>query len=157
VAAAVSPENINHLLSDTGFIGDVDLLSIDIDSYDYWVLDALTAATPRVLVVEYNAGLGAKRALTIPKQAKLDDVPKQYRGASLAAIEKLARRKGYRLVVCDPTGTNAFFLRHDVAPQVPGVSVAEAYRPPTDRWSLEEVPVGGGSPAIADGVPLVEV
>jgi hypothetical protein len=34
VAAAVSPENINQLLADHGFTGEVDLLSIDLDSYD---------------------------------------------------------------------------------------------------------------------------
>jgi hypothetical protein len=169
VAAAVSPDNVNQLLTDHGFVGEVDLLSIDIDSYDYWVLEALTAVSPRVLVVEYNAGLGAERAVTIPKHAALDDIPKRYRGASLAALDKLARRKGYRLAVCDPTGTNAFFLRDDVAPNVPGASVAQAYRPAVDRWSLDDAPADRGAAAvdgraatnstaaIAEGAPLVEV
>ena len=157
VAAAVSPENVNQLLTDHGFTGEVDLLSIDIDSYDYWVLEALSAVSPRVLVVEYNASLGAERAVTIPKQAALDDIPKQYRGASLAALDKLARRKHYRLVVCDPTGTNAFFLRDDVAPKVPGVSVAQAYRPVVDRWSVDDAAAADGRAAIAEGAPLVEV
>jgi hypothetical protein len=122
-----------------------------------------------VLVVEYNAGLGAERAVTIPKHAALDDIPKRYRGASLAALGKLARRKGYRLAVCDPTGTNAFFLRDDVAPNVPGASVAQAYRPAVDRWSLDDAPADQGAAAvdgraatnstaaIAEGAPLVEV
>ena len=157
VATAVSPENVNQILSDHGFTGEVDLLSIDIDSYDYWVLDALSVVSPRVLVVEYNAGLGAERAVTIPKNATLDDIPRTYRGASLAALEKVAHRKGYRLVVCDPTGTNAFFLRNDVAPQVPGVSVAKAYRPATDRLVLDDVPVGHGRIVLPEGVPVVEV
>jgi hypothetical protein len=157
VAAAVSPENINQLLSDHGFTGEVDLLSIDIDSYDYWILEALTVVSPRVLVIEYNAGLGADRAVTIPKQATLEDIPKTYRGASLAALEKLARRKHYRLVVCDPTGTNAFFLRDDVATDVPAVSVATAYRPAADRTSLQEVAAGNGRPVIPEGAPVVEV
>ena len=153
----MSPENINQLLSEHGFTGEVDLLSIDIDSYDYWVLEALTVVSPRVLVVEYNAGLGAERAVTIPKHATLDDIPKTYRGASLAALEKLARQKGYRLVVCDPTGTNAFFLRDDVAPAVPGVSVAQAFRPAADRMSLQEVAAGDGRAVIPEGAPVVEV
>jgi hypothetical protein len=157
LAAMVSPDNINQLLTEHGFIGEVDLLSIDIDSYDYWVLEALTAVSPRVLVVEYNAALGPDRTVTIPKHATLDDVPKTYRGASLAALEKLAGRKGYRLVVCDPTGTNAFFLRADVAPTVPGVSAATAYRPPTDRVSVQEVAVGNGRIVIPEGAPVVEV
>jgi hypothetical protein len=167
VAAAVSPDNVNQLLTDHGFTGEVDLLSIDIDSYDYWVLEALSAVSPRVLVVEYNAGLGSERAVTIPKQAALEAIPKPYRGASLAALDKLARRKRYRLVACDPTGTNAFFLRDDVAPQVPGVSVAQAYRPAVDRWSLDDAPADRGAAdrgaaadgraATIEGVPLVEV
>jgi hypothetical protein len=157
VAAAVSPQNVNQLLTEHGFTGEVDLLSIDIDSYDYWVFEALSAVSPRLLVVEYNAGLGAERAATIPKHASLDDIPKPYRGASLAALEKLARRKGYRLVVCDPTGTNAFFLRDDVAPQVPGVTVAQAYRPPVDRWSLDDSAVADRRVAKADDALLVDV
>ncbi len=156
VAAAVSPSNINQILSDQGFTGEVDLLSIDIDSYDYWVLESLSAVSPRVLVVEYNSRLGAERALTIPKDGVLDEVPKRVRGASLAALEKLARRKGYRLVVCDPTGTNAFFLRDGVAPQIAGVGVAQAYRPGADRWALDEEPPAGDAAATDVGT-LVEV
>ena len=34
----------------TGSTGEVDLLSIDIDSYDYWVLEALSILSPRVPV-----------------------------------------------------------------------------------------------------------
>lgn len=36
VAARVTPENVNVLLAEHGYEGDVDVLSIDIDSYDYW-------------------------------------------------------------------------------------------------------------------------
>jgi hypothetical protein len=158
VAAAVSPDNINQLLTEHGFTGDVDLLSIDIDSYDYWVLEALEAVSPRVLAVEYNAGFGFERAVTIPKNQSLHGAPKHYHGASLAALEKLARRKGYRLVVCDPTGVNAFFLREGVAPEVPGIAVSQAFRPGIDRWSLNEAPLPGDAALTAIGnLPLVEV
>ena len=157
VAAAVSPANINQILSEHGFTGEIDLLSLDIDSYDYWVLEALTVVSPRVLIVEYNSSLGPDRALTIPKDCALDDIPGPLRGASLAAIEKLARRKGYRLVICDPTGTNAFFLRDGVAPDLAAMSVADAYRPSVDRWSMESVPAAADRPSIAADMPLVEV
>jgi hypothetical protein len=158
VAAAVTPENVNQLLTERGFTGDIDLLSLDIDSYDYWVLKALTAASPRVLIVEYNARLGPDLALTIPRDCALDDIPQPLRGASLAAIEKLARRKGYRLVVCDPSGTNAFFLRHDVAPDLKAMTVADAYRPPVNRWDVEAMPTPADLPGLtAAGMPLVEV
>jgi hypothetical protein len=149
VAAAVSPANINQLLSEHGFTGDIDLLSLDIDSYDYWVLEAITVVSPRVLVVEYNSRLGPDRALTIAKDAVLEDIPEPLRGASLAAIDKAARRKGYRLVVCDPTGTNAFFLRDGVAPELAAATVAEAYRPSVERWNLEGLPAITDRPDVA--------
>jgi hypothetical protein len=44
-----------------------------------------------------------------------------YHGASLTALEHLARTKGYVLVGCDSAGTNAFFVREDLAP--PGLAV----------------------------------
>ena len=158
VAAAVSPANINDILREHGFTGEIDLLSLDIDSYDYWVFESLTVVSPRVLIVEYNARLGPDLALTIPKDCALDDIPRPLRGASLAAIEKLARRKGYRLVVCDPTGTNAFFLRDGVAPDLAAMTVADAYRPAVDRWSLEGMPAAADRPSVVTGgAPLVEV
>src|SRR5690606_21050833 len=41
VRALVTPEMVNDLLAAHGMTGEVDLLSIDIDSVDYWVLDAI--------------------------------------------------------------------------------------------------------------------
>ena len=139
IAAAVSPENINQLLQRPRAHRRS---RSPVDRHRQLRLLGARGADGRLAARarrRYNAGLGAERAVTIPKHATLDDIPKTYRGASLAALEKLARRKGYRLVVCDPSGTNAFFLRDDVAPKVPGVSVDKAYRPATDRMSLEEV------------------
>ena len=37
-------------------------------------------------------------------------------GASLGAFERLAKRRGYRLVGCIQLGFNAFFLRDDLDP-----------------------------------------
>jgi len=155
-AAFVTPDNVNQLLTQHGFTGEVDLLSIDIDSYDYWVLDALTVCSPRLLVVEYNASFGPTRAVTIPKDQSLSGMPKEYRGASLAALEKVARRKGYRLVVCDPTGVNAFFLRHDVAPDVQAIDASRAFRSIRDRSDLTDDPMPDSGAVMAD-LPLVEV
>jgi hypothetical protein len=158
VAAEVSPENVNHLVAANGFGGEIDLFSLDIDSYDYWVLEALDACSPRVMVLEYNAAFGAERAVTVPSGQPLAGSPSWYRGASLAALEALARRKGYRLVACEHSGVNAFFLRDDVAPAVPGASAARAFRPALDRREIVETPDAGSArlPA-ADGFPLTEL
>ncbi|HEY6510228.1 MAG TPA: hypothetical protein VIY56_19530 [Vicinamibacterales bacterium] len=129
VSARVMPENVNALMEQHGFAGEVDVFSIDIDSYDYWVLDALTASSPRILILEYNALFGPDRRVTIPLGQSLDGVPKGYQGASLSALTDLAVKKGYRLVACEPAGVNAFFVRNDIAPTLPGITAAEAYRP----------------------------
>lgn len=134
--ASVSSSNINTLLRDHGITGEVDLLSIDVDSYDYWLLDAMNVCSPRLIIVEYNALFGPERAVTLPDTPRPTKVPKGYFGASLAALEKLARQKGYRLVVCEPSGMNAFFLRNDLAPELKGVTAAEGFRVALDRRAL---------------------
>ncbi len=113
-----------------GFTGDVDLLSLDVDGNDYWVWQALTACSGRVVVLEYNSMFGPDRAVTIPYDPKFNrrDHRFCYFGASLAALTKLSASKGYRLVAVEPTGVNAFFLRDDIAPAIPAVDPAAAYR-----------------------------
>ncbi|HKE87874.1 MAG TPA: class I SAM-dependent methyltransferase [Vicinamibacterales bacterium] len=159
VRERVDPQNVNAILTDHGYGGDVDLLSIDIDSYDYWVLEALTAVSARVLVLEYNALFGPERRVTIPPNQSLDSTPKGYGGASLAALEALARTKGYRLVACENAGVNAFFLRDDVAPGTEGVTPREAFKPLRSRTDLEDAEVCTDIYAAVERLrlPLVDV
>jgi len=45
-------------------------------------------------------------------------------------MEALGRSKGYRLVAVESTGTNAFFVRGDLAPDsLPALDPASAWRP----------------------------
>ncbi|HXW24710.1 MAG TPA: hypothetical protein VEK73_08185, partial [Xanthobacteraceae bacterium] len=53
----VTAENINALIGEGGFAGEIDLLAIDIDYNDYWVWKAIDVIAPRVVVIEYNATL----------------------------------------------------------------------------------------------------
>ena len=54
------------MLEKFGFTGEIDLLSIDIDGMDYWVWEAVSACSPRVVAIEYNWLFGAERAVTHP-------------------------------------------------------------------------------------------
>jgi hypothetical protein len=138
IKALVTPDNFNHLLKKHGCAGEVDFMSIDVDSTDYWLLEALEVCSPRVLVMEYNALFGPDRALTVPPTGLPSPCPKGYFGASLVALEKKAREKGYRLVMCEGAGVNAFFVRDDVAPQIKGLSPAEALSM-VERSKIEKV------------------
>jgi len=126
----IKPETINALLAQHGCTGEVDLFSLDIDGNDYWVWKEVTACSPRVVVLEYNSMFGPDRAVTIPYDPGFSrrDHRFCYFGASLAALTKLSAKKGYRLVATEPTGVNAFFLRHDVAPEIPACEPSRAYR-----------------------------
>ena len=160
VRARVTSDTLDELLRSHGLTGEVDLLSIDIDSTDYWLLEVLSACSPRLVVSEYNALSGAERAVTLPNMPVPLNAPKGYFGASLAALEKLAHRKGYRLVLCEDAGVNAFFLRNDLAPDIPGLTPAQAYRPLLDKWDVADTRVKQVDiyERIAEqGLPLVDV
>lgn len=160
VQAMVTPDNINDLVRQHGLAGEVDLLSIDIDGVEYWLLKALDACRARVLVLEYNAYFGPTRAVTIPASGPPADRPIEYFGASLAALEQVAREKGYRLVHCEQQGVNAFFLRQDLAPEFPGLTSEQAFRPFRHRARAgEEMTTEAEAFAhiAAAGLPLVEL
>jgi hypothetical protein len=81
-------------------------------------------------MLEYNSMFGPDRAVTIPYDPQFNRREHRfcYFGASLAALTRLSATKGYRLVAVEPTGVNAFFLRNDVAPEIPAVEPARVYR-----------------------------
>ena len=136
----VTRESVNTVLEKNGFTGELDFLSIDIDGVDYWVWEAVTACTPRVVALEYNWLFGPDRAVTIPYDPEFSigsSGTRTYRGASLAALVNLARRKGYRLVATERV--NAFFLRNDIAPAIPAIEARRGYRAPKEMASAQDV------------------
>lgn len=140
----ITRENVDNLIRDNGFEGPVDVLCIDLDGIDYWVWEALTAAHPAIVVIEFNPALSDGPAVTIPyapdfmaKWVELDVPPlagsntvgTSYHGASLRAMAKLGRRKGYRLVGTNHLRFNAFFVRDDLARDVlPEVEVSDCFK-----------------------------
>ena len=136
--ARVTTENINQLISINDMTGEIDLLSIDIDGNDYWVWQAITTTDPRVVVIEYNPSFGSSASVTVVYDPNFDRFAKHptgyYHGASLAALAKLGREKGYILAGCDTSGTNAFFVRQDVAAgKIEATYVANAFFPSFHR------------------------
>jgi hypothetical protein len=134
----ITRENVNRVLTEQGFHGEVDLLSLDIDGNDYWAWQAIDAVSPRLVVIEYNASFGPDRSITVRYDPAFDRDEKHtsgwYHGASLRALDKLARAKGYVLVGCDSAGANAFFVRKELAAgKVDEFSVEDAFYPNAPR------------------------
>jgi hypothetical protein len=115
VEAFITAENIDALFEQGGVTGEIDLLSIDIDRNDYWVWKAIEVVKPRVVAIEYNASLRPPLSLVVPYDARAIWNQTNYFGASLEALTRLGREKGYRLVGCNFAGSNAFFVRNDAA------------------------------------------
>jgi len=116
VHAAVTAENVAELLRRAAAPAEPDLLSLDIDRNTWWVLAAaLKAIRPRVLVVEYNATYPPDVDWVVEYDATRWWNRTSYFGASLKAFERLGREHRLRLVGCDLTGVNAFFVRDELA------------------------------------------
>jgi len=96
--AVVTPENINYLLESQGFT-DLAVISIDIDSCDYFIWDALKCR-PHVVIIETNG---------MPPDIYHAD----YNSCSLRACVELGATRGYGLHAY--TG-NAIFVRDYVNP-----------------------------------------
>ena len=130
--AFVTAENINGLILSAGIAGEIDLLSVDIDGNDYWVWRAIEAIAPRVVVIEYNATLPPPLSFVTPYAADFRWDGSNFYGASLEALVRLGKARGYQLVGCNFVGVNAFFVRADLcADKFYLPATAEAlYEPP---------------------------
>ncbi|WP_440911620.1 hypothetical protein [Candidatus Pelagibacter sp.] len=112
--AFVNCENINSILEENKFTGNIGLLSIDVDGNDYWIWKSINIIDPDIVIIEYNARYGKKKSITIPYDPNFVRGKNEhflYFGASLKALVKLGKSKGYDLVCTNKNGNNAFFVK----------------------------------------------
>ncbi len=131
--AMVTRENVNKLIEDAGFKGEIGLLSIDIDGNDYWVWDAITIISPKVVIIETHNEFGLKN-IVVPYDPNYSFPGKHpvYHGASPVAMNKLANKKGYRLVGANELGFNFIFVKKGLADEVlPEVSIESVLQHPS--------------------------
>ena len=140
--AFITRKNINELLHEAGFTGEIGLLSIDIDGNDYWVWEKITTVNPVIVIMEYNSVFGPDLAVTIPYDPHFARHQAHYSGlfwgASLEAMKLLADRKGYSLIGCNSAGINTYFVRNDKIADLPVLSVREAFVESRFRDSRDE-------------------
>ena len=133
--AWITAESVNEVISQSGVVGDIDLLALDIDGMDYWVWKAIQCIRPRVVVCETHNIISADDAITIPYDPNFVVSTPDYMSASLAAMTKLAEEKGYRLVGTHRYGFNAFFILNEIATDLlPTVTPSQCLQ---DPYTLE--------------------
>jgi hypothetical protein len=113
----------------------VDVLSLDLDGNDIYLIEELLAnrVWPLLYIVEYNAKFMPPirwRTDYDPAHTWNDD---DYFGASLMEFNDLFEKHGYFLACCNPaSGSNAFFVRNehrDVFKDVPN-DIEKLWAPP---------------------------
>ena len=138
----ISTSNVNQIMVENDFNGEIDLLSLDIDGIDYWLWKEISCISPRVVVLEFNHLLGPDVSVTVPYaddfKAEFTQYGSDYSGASLMAFVKLAKEKGYRLVGTNTIGTNAFFIRNDVLNDwLPEIETSSCFKHPRAQFGME--------------------
>lgn len=128
----ITKDNIDNTIKSSGFEGEIDLLSVDIDGVDYYIMNAINCISPRVIICEINSAIPLDKALTIPyaddfycwnKPAPEDS----FRSLSLAAANKLLKGKGYRMVGAHRLGFNIIFIKNGIGEDVfPEISLEKA-------------------------------
>lgn len=127
----VNKDNINNIFKREGYLGDVGLLSLDIDGNDYWVWESIKVIRPIIVILEFNSVFGMKKAVTIPYQPDFYRTDAHfsnlYWGASLKALYELSKRKGYTFLGSNSAGNNSYFIRNDYAKYFHKVTLEEGY------------------------------
>jgi len=95
---------LDNILATTPIPSDFDILSIDIDSYDYQVWNAVEQYTPKMVIIEINSCISPLNETHIHAPGK--------EGTAFRPMVDLGISKGYTLI-CH-TG-NLIFVRNDLA------------------------------------------
>ncbi len=100
------------------YIKPIDLISIDIDGNDYWIIDRiLSKAQPRIIIAEFNAAHTDSRTIKYnPDHVWAGD---DYYGFSFDAGVKLAEKHGYK-VIFQIADMNMIMVREDL---IKGLSI----------------------------------
>lgn len=117
----LTKDNIVECFEQLNIPKEFDILSIDIDSNDYYLRDALKGYSPRVVISEYNGCFDGSTEHIMPYDENYiwpGETDTTY-GASLKSLTKQANELGYDLVYCESRGVNAFFVRRDINPFKP--------------------------------------
>ncbi len=120
----ITHDNIVSLFEKYSVPIEIDLLSVDTDYADYWIMESIfTKYKPKVIIHEVNQ---QKTCVTVPKPIALFvwEGHDEYCGASVCAYHCLAKRFGYTMVYCESNGVNCFMIRDDLLKKALKVDLA---------------------------------
>lgn len=112
----ITKENIVSLFEKYEVNKNLNLLCIDIDYNDFYVLQEILKNNynPDIIISEYNGHYKPNEDKIVMYREKHMFDATDYFGASLLCFTKLCNMYNYSLVCCDSTGVNSFFIRNDL-------------------------------------------
>ena len=109
----ITKDNINKTLIEANFDKNIGLLSLDIDSNDYWVIEAMNVS-PDIVVCEYNGIFGDQLRVSVPYKKKFDRTKEHYSnlyyGCSIKSLISLFKKKKFIFLGTNSAGNNAYFV-----------------------------------------------
>ena len=106
----LTEENVNDIFKKYDVPIKFDLLSIDVDSEDYYIWRGLTNYEANIVIIEFNPGLPNEIPLIVEKNKTNTDIG--YFGANLLSFYRLAKSKGYEFVTT--VRWNAIFVKKEL-------------------------------------------
>lgn len=144
ICSMITSNNINELLKDVP--NTYDMLSLDMDGDDYWIMKALDKK-PRVIILEYHCGIPNDIPVAcIENQGNINSfktIPdghiNGYYGANLIAFYRLANSMGYQFV--SSIVDNAIFVNNKDFPKLGIDPISEElclanYFNPHEYWAV---------------------
>ncbi len=123
----VTPFNVTPLLEAYGIEKGFDVLSLDIDSYDYWMLDALLPRLrPRLVIAEINEKIPPPIKFVVKYDPDFE-MTHHFYGFSIASLATLCEQHGYAVLALE---YNNVFLADKTLPGVAplALTIETAYR-----------------------------
>lgn len=110
----ITAENIVSLFDKYNVPEELDLLSIDIDGNDFWVLKSILESkySPRVIINEFNGCLAEGYRQVMKYNPNHSWGNNDYYGASFEAFKHLLNEAGYTLILQVAT-TNMIFVKSE--------------------------------------------
>jgi len=130
--AWIWPGNLEILFKEHNVPKDMDFISIDIDSNDYYVWMVLHNYRPKVVLIEFNPGYPPPQKFVVDYHPYNYYDTSDYYGASIQSLYELGKEKGYELVHGESHGANLFFVdrRYFARLGIKDNSPAKMYRLP---------------------------
>lgn len=131
----ITKENILDVFKWNNIEIEFDLLSIDIDGNDYWILEKILGKyKPRVIIAEFNSMLPVDSSLSIKYDENFVWGRDSYFGFSLNAGKKLAEKFGYSIIFQN-NNMNCYFVRNDL---IKGLQIPEVTYKQSDYFKISE-------------------